>query len=101
MYIHLTTSTLLPDKEPLRWSLARQLDGDLDAVFVCVGGGGLLAGVSGYLKSLFPGVQIIAVEPEDAPTFYEARKHGGPITLESVGRFADGSKCEAFWFPKL
>ena len=49
--------------------LARQLDGDLDAVFVCVGGGGLLAGVSGYLKSLFPAVQIIAVEPEDAPTF--------------------------------
>ena len=76
--------------------LARQLDGDLDAVFVCVGGGGLLAGVSGYLKSLFPGVQVIAVEPEDAPTFYEARKHGGPITLESVGRFADGVSVKRF-----
>ena len=76
--------------------LARQIDGELDAVFVCVGGGGLLAGVSGYIKSLFPNVQVIAVEPEDAPTFYEAKRHGGPKTLQSVGRFADGVSVKRF-----
>lgn len=75
---------------------ARQIDGELDAVFVCVGGGGLLAGVSGYIKSLFPQVKVIAVEPEDAPTFYEAQRNGGPTTLATVGRFADGVSVKRF-----
>lgn len=75
---------------------ARQIDGELDAVFVCVGGGGLLAGVSGYIKSLFPSVKVIAVEPEDAPTFYEAKLNGSPKTLDSVGRFADGVSVKRF-----
>ena len=76
--------------------IARQMDGELDAVFVCVGGGGLLAGVSSYIKSLFPDVHIVSVEPEDAPTFHEARQHGQPVTLKSVGRFADGVSVRRF-----
>jgi threonine dehydratase len=70
--------------------MARQTGGNLDAVFVPVGGGGLIAGVSVYLKYLYPGIRIIGVEPEDAAGMYESLKTGRRITLERVGLFADG-----------
>jgi threonine dehydratase len=70
--------------------IVRQLDGQLDAVFVCVGGGGLVAGVSAYVKALFPHVKVIGVEPRDAPTLYMAMEKGEPVDLEHVGLFADG-----------
>ncbi len=70
--------------------MARQTGGNLDAVFVPVGGGGLIAGVSVYLKYLYPGIRIIGVEPEDAAGMYESLKAGRRVTLERVGLFADG-----------
>ncbi len=70
--------------------LARQTGGNLDAVFVPVGGGGLIAGVSVYLKYLYPGIRIIGVEPEDAAGMYESLRAGQRVTLERVGLFADG-----------
>ena len=70
--------------------IVRQLDGQLDAVFVCVGGGGLVAGVSAYVKALFPGVKVIGVEPRDAPTLHAALEAGEPVSLDHVGLFADG-----------
>ncbi len=70
--------------------MARQTGGNLDAVFVPVGGGGLIAGVSVYLKYLYPGIRIIGVEPEDAAGMYESLKAGHRVTLERVGLFADG-----------
>ena len=70
--------------------IARQTGGNLDAVFVPVGGGGLIAGVSVYLKYLYPGIRIIGVEPEDAAGMYESLKAGRRVTLERVGLFADG-----------
>jgi threonine dehydratase len=70
--------------------LARQTGGHLDAVFVPVGGGGLIAGVSVYLKYLYPGIRIIGVEPQDAAGMYESLKAGRRVTLERVGLFADG-----------
>jgi threonine dehydratase len=42
----------------------------LDAIFVCVGGGGLLAGVAAYVKALRPDIKVIGVEAEDAPGFF-------------------------------
>ena len=71
--------------------IVRQLDGELGAVFVCVGGGGLIAGVSSYIKSLFPQVKVIGVEPHDAPTLHAALEAGHPVDLEHVGLFADGA----------
>ncbi len=62
----------------------------LDAVFVPVGGGGLIAGVAAYIKALYPRVKIIGVEPEDAPCFHAALKAGERVVLEQVGIFADG-----------
>ncbi len=60
------------------------------AVFVPVGGGGLIAGIAAYLKALRPEIKVIGVEPEDAPCMYEALRRKRRVVLEQVGIFADG-----------
>ena len=67
-----------------------QHPGPLDAVFVPVGGGGLIAGIACYLKAARPGIRVVGVEPEDAAGMHAAFAAGGPVTLERVGLFADG-----------
>jgi len=62
----------------------------IDAVFVPVGGGGLLAGVAAWIKNVSPKTRIIAVEPEDSNCFEVAMKAGRRVTLNQVGLFADG-----------
>jgi len=62
----------------------------LDAIFVPVGGGGLIAGVAAAVKSLRPEIRVIGVEPDDAPCMYEALRRSRRITLKQVGIFADG-----------
>ena len=62
----------------------------LDAVFVPVGGGGLVAGIAAYIKSVRPQVRVIGVEPEDAACMTGALKAGRRIVLPQVGLFADG-----------
>jgi len=61
-----------------------------DVVFVPVGGGGLLAGMSVYLKQLRPDIKVIGVEAQDSACLQAAMKAGKPIDLEQVGIFADG-----------
>jgi len=61
-----------------------------DAVFVPVGGGGLIGGIGAYLKQRHPGVQVIGVEPLESASMYESLKRGAPFTLDHVGTFADG-----------
>ena len=63
---------------------------NLDILFVAVGGGGLAAGVAVYLKQLKPSIKIIAVESSESACFQAARAAGEPVTLPSVGIFADG-----------
>ena len=70
--------------------ILRQTGGMLDAVFVPVGGGGLIAGIAAYVKQLYPRVKIIGVEPEDAAAMYQSLQAGKRVTLERVGMFADG-----------
>ena len=70
--------------------LLRQTGGDLDAIFVPVGGGGLIAGIAVYVKYLFPRIKVIGVEPVDAAAMYESLKAGQRVTLPRVGLFADG-----------
>jgi threonine dehydratase len=60
------------------------------AIFVPVGGGGLIAGIAAYVKWLMPEVRIIGVEPEEAPTLHAALAAGKRVELEQVGLFADG-----------
>jgi threonine dehydratase len=70
--------------------IIRQHPDNIDAIFVPVGGGGLAAGIAGFIKAVKPEVKIIAVEPADAACFYEAMKAGRRVTLKEVGIFADG-----------
>jgi threonine dehydratase len=71
--------------------ILRQLHGDqIDAIFVAVGGGGLIAGIAAYAKALYPRIKIIGVEPEDAAAMDESLRAGKRVTLERVGMFADG-----------
>lgn len=63
---------------------------DLHAIFVPVGGGGLIAGIAAYVKSLRPDIRVIGVEPVDAPCMHEALARGRRIVLKQVGIFADG-----------
>ena len=70
--------------------LLRQSAGKLDAVFVPIGGGGLISGIGAYFKALLPDIKIIGVEPLDSDAMYQSLQAGKRITLKSVGIFADG-----------
>jgi threonine dehydratase len=62
----------------------------LTAVFVPVGGGGLISGIAGYIKALRPDVKVIGVEPFEADAMYRSLAVGRRVQLEHVGLFADG-----------
>ncbi|XP_050369161.1 threonine dehydratase 1 biosynthetic, chloroplastic-like [Argentina anserina] len=70
--------------------ILRQFQGPLHAIFVPVGGGGLIAGIATYVKSIRPEVKIIGVELSDANAMALSLHHGERVVLERVGRFADG-----------
>jgi threonine dehydratase len=70
--------------------ILRQTGGELDAIFVPVGGGGLIAGIAVYVKYLYPRVKIVGVQPHDAAAMHESLRAGRRVTLERVGIFADG-----------
>ncbi len=70
--------------------LLRQSAGNMDAVFIPVGGGGLLAGMAVFLKALCPDVKVIGVEPVDSDAMAQSLDAGRRVKLDSVGIFADG-----------
>jgi len=70
--------------------IVRQHPEPIEAVFVPVGGGGLLAGVAAYIKYVRPEVKMIGVEPEDAACLAAAMEKGRRVILPHVGLFADG-----------
>src|ERR1051325_1473032 len=61
-----------------------------DAIFVPVGGGGLISGIAAYVKRVRPSVKVIGVEPVDADAMTRSLKKGRRVRLEQVGLFADG-----------
>ena len=72
------------------FEILKQHTHDLHAVFVPVGGGGLIAGIAVYIKQLRPEIRIIGVEPEDADAMDRSLKTGRRVRLDHVGIFADG-----------
>ena len=70
--------------------ILRHRDGDVAAIFVPVGGGGLIAGVASYVKALKPEVKVIGVEPYEADAMYRSLEAGRRVVLDQVGIFADG-----------
>ncbi len=70
--------------------ILRQYQKPIHAIFVAIGGGGLIAGISAYIKRLRPEIKIIGVEPVDADAMSRSLKAGYRICLPRVGLFADG-----------
>jgi threonine dehydratase len=70
--------------------ILRQTRREIDAIFVAIGGGGLISGIAAYVKRLRPHVKIIGVEPVDADAMYRSLKAGKRVKLDHVGLFADG-----------
>jgi threonine dehydratase len=70
--------------------LLNQLEEDVQAIFVPIGGGGLIAGIAAYVKGKRPDIKIIGVEPEDSAAMKESLAAGELITLDHAGIFADG-----------
>ena len=70
--------------------IMRQHAGPLDAIFVPIGGGGLISGIAAYVKQVNPKVKIIGVEPVDADAMYRSLRAKKRIVLDQVGLFADG-----------
>jgi len=62
----------------------------IHAVFVPIGGGGLIAGIAAYVKRLRPEIKVIGVEPADADAMHRSLKAGRRVKLKQVGLFADG-----------
>ncbi len=63
---------------------------ELEQIVVPIGGGGMISGIALAMRILRPGVRIVGVEPEGAPTMTRALRAGHPVTLESTDTFADG-----------
>jgi threonine dehydratase len=70
--------------------LSQQVRSEIFHVFVPIGGGGLIAGIAVFLKSINPDIRIIGVEPDDSDAMYRSVQAGTRITLDQVGIFVDG-----------
>jgi threonine dehydratase len=70
--------------------ILRQHGGPIDAIFVAIGGGGLISGIGAYVKRLRPQIRLIGVQPVDADAMTRSLAAGRRVRLEQVGLFADG-----------
>ncbi len=71
--------------------MLRQHQGPLDAVFVAIGGGGLVSGVASYIKAVRPEIKIIGVQMNDSNAMMQSVAAGKRVTLDDVGLFSDGT----------
>ena len=71
--------------------ILRQHQGPIDAVFVAIGGGGLISGVAAYIKAVRPQIQVIGVQTVDSDAMLRSVRAGKRVTLADVGLFADGT----------
>jgi threonine dehydratase len=71
--------------------ILRQHQGPIDAVFVAIGGGGLIAGVAAYIKAVRPEIRVIGVQTTDSDAMVRSVKAGKRVQLHDVGLFSDGT----------
>ncbi len=71
--------------------MLRQHQGPLDAVFVAIGGGGLISGVAAYIKAVRPEVKVIGVQMNDSNAMIQSVRAGKRVQLDDVGLFSDGT----------
>ena len=84
-------SDVIAGQGTIAMEILRHHPDPIDAIFVPVGGGGLIAGVAAYIKQLRPEIKIIGVETFDADAMTRSVKAGRRIPLHDVGLFADGT----------
>lgn len=70
--------------------ILRQYQQPIHAIFVAIGGGGLISGIAAYIKRLRPEIRIVGVEPTDAAAMHQSLLMGKRVRLSHVGLFADG-----------
>tara|TARA_Y100001968_G_scaffold321506_1_gene356046 strand:+ start:44936 stop:46477 length:1542 start_codon:yes stop_codon:yes gene_type:complete len=70
--------------------ILRQIEDPPNAIYVAVGGGGLISGIAAYVKSLWPNIEIIGVEPDDSCAMTKSLQKGEIVKLNELGLFADG-----------
>ena len=71
--------------------ILRQHQGPIDAVFVAIGGGGLISGVASYLKAVRPEIKVIGVQTRDSDAMHQSVQAGQRVQLHDVGLFSDGT----------
>jgi threonine dehydratase len=71
--------------------ILRQHAGPIHAIFVAIGGGGIIAGVGAYVKAVRPGIKVIGVQTTDSDAMARSLKAGRRVTLSDVGLFSDGT----------
>jgi threonine dehydratase len=91
VYVHpYDDGAVIAGQGTIGMEILRQHDEKIDAVFVPVGGGGLIAGIGAYLKRLYPAIRVIGVEPVEAASMTRSLEAGERVILKEVGLFADG-----------
>ena len=71
--------------------ILRQHQGPIDAVFVAIGGGGLVSGVAAYIKAVRPEIRVVGVQTADSNAMLQSVQRGRRVTLADVGLFSDGT----------
>ena len=71
--------------------ILRQHEGPIDAIFVAIGGGGLISGVASYIKAVRPEIKVIGVQTHDSDAMVRSVRAGKRVTLTDVGLFSDGT----------
>src|SRR5665811_50192 len=79
------------DRGTIAMEILRQHQGPLDAVFVAVGGGGLISGVANYIKAVRPEIKVIGVQMNDSDAMVQSIAAKKRVTLADVGLFSDGT----------
>jgi threonine dehydratase len=74
--------------------IMNDIEEPIDFIFGSIGGGGLMAGVSAYVKNLSPNTHIVGVEPEGAASMKAALAKGGPVCLAGIDKFVDGAAVQ-------
>ena len=74
--------------------IMNDIEEPIDFIFGSIGGGGLMAGVSAYVKNLSPKTRVIGVEPARAASMKAALTNGGPVPLEGIDKFVDGAAVQ-------
>jgi len=86
----MTTPDVIAGQGTIGMEILRQHPGPIHAIFVAVGGGGLIAGIAAYVKALRPEIRVIGVQPVDSDAMARSLKKGRRVTLDQVSLFADG-----------